>query len=320
MPQKKLELSKKLDDQEDGELKKLPAEVETPAVPVPARPAARSRPASQISTKSSRAKLRDSIMQVSNKVEEPASDPLKDPFDQSSPRLNRPGEKTDPTLEPEMPQTSPSDERSAPLPSANDPFPEDRIPVPPSEELPSYPQGPMDMPAEVGGCENDEKDCERAINELRRNTIDTIVVDIVIEGEGGLPPVAGRDYPCECRSGIDASFKPRAWSQTVFNWKATGVCHKPLYFEDVHLERYGHSWNPVAQPFMSAAHFFISVPLLPYKMGLNLPQECIYTLGYYRPGNCAPYLIDPIPFSLRAALFEGAAGVGFGYLFFPPAI
>ncbi len=258
-------------------------------------------------------------MQVSNQVEEPPIDPLKDPFDQSSPGRNRAGEKSDTTPELEMPQTSPSDEQAAPLPNTNDPFPEDRIPVPPGNEPPSYPSGPMDMPAEFGGCENDKKDCSRAINDLRRNTIDTIVVGIVIEGEGGLPPIEGRDYPCECRSGTDASYKPRAWSQTVFNWKATGICHKPLYFEDVHLERYGHSWNPVAQPFLSAAHFFISVPLLPYKMGLNPPQECIYTLGYYRPGNCAPYLIDPIPFSLRAALFEGAAAAGFGYLFFPPA-
>ena len=55
----------------------------------------------------------------------------------------------------------------------------------------------------------------------------------------------------------------------LFTWKASGLCHKPLYFEDVQLERYGHSWNPVVQPFMSAAHFFVSVPLLPYKMGLQ---------------------------------------------------
>ena len=53
---------------------------------------------------------------------------------------------------------------------------------------------------------------------------------------------------------------------------------------------------------MSGAHFFTSVSFLPYKMGVNSPNECIYTLGYYRPGNCPPYLIEPIPLSLQGAV------------------
>ena len=43
---------------------------------------------------------------------------------------------------------------------------------------------------------------------------------------------------------------------------------------------------------------------LPYKMGLELPNECVYTLGYYRPGDCAPYLFDPLPISVRGLFFE----------------
>ena len=52
------------------------------------------------------------------------------------------------------------------------------------------------------------------------------------------------------------------------------------------------------------------VPILPYKMGLELPDECMYTLGYYRPGDCAPYMLDPLPVSIRAGLFEAGAWVG----------
>ena len=67
--------------------------------------------------------------------------------------------------------------------------------------------------------------------------------------------------------------------------------------------------------YATAAHFFVTVPILPYKMGLELPDECVYTLGYYRPGDCAPYMIDPLPLSVRAAFFEGCSVVGFGYAF-----
>ena len=51
-------------------------------------------------------------------------------------------------------------------------------------------------------------------------------------------------------------------------------------------------------------------------MGLEPPNECIYTLGYYRPGDCAPYMIDPLPLSVRGALFEAGAWVG-GVAIFP---
>ncbi|KKL25969.1 hypothetical protein LCGC14_2399990, partial [marine sediment metagenome] len=106
----------------------------------------------------------------------------------------------------------------------------------------------------------------------------------------------------------------RPWCGTTFAWKASGLCHKPLYFEDVHLERYGHSHGPYIQPIISGAHFFLSVPILPYKMGLYPPNECMYTLGYYRPGSCAPYLLDPLPISIRAALAQGGVATGVAYL------
>ena len=68
--------------------------------------------------------------------------------------------------------------------------------------------------------------------------------------------------------------------------------------------------NSRAQPIASGVHFFGTLPILPYKMGLQTPNECVYALGYYRPGSCAPYMIDPLPFTWRAALFEAGAWVG----------
>ena len=94
-------------------------------------------------------------------------------------------------------------------------------------------------------------------------------------------------------------------------WKASGLCHKPLYFEEVNLERYGQTAGPFAQPVLSTAHFFVNIAVLPYKMGIHPPTECQYALGYYRPGNCAPWIIPPVPISLRGALFQaGAVGAG----------
>ena len=82
------------------------------------------------------------------------------------------------------------------------------------------------------------------------------------------------------------------------------------------LERYGHSCHPLVEPFVSGAHFFATIPVLPYKMGMDPPWECQYPLGYYRPGNCAPHLKYPIPLSVRGALTE--AGVVTGLVFILP--
>ena len=129
--------------------------------------------------------------------------------------------------------------------------------------------------------------------------------------DAGIANPNNRPPSCDLAGG---DFLPRQWAPTTFMWQASGLCHKPAYFEDVHLERYGHSWGPYVQPLMSGAHFFLNIPILPYKMGLYPPNECIYTLGYYRPGSCAPYMLDPLPLSVRAALAEGGAAVGMAYL------
>lgn len=119
----------------------------------------------------------------------------------------------------------------------------------------------------------------------------------------------GTVFPEECGLG-DEVFTGRHWAPKTYTWKASGICHKPLYFEDVQLERYGHSAHPLVQPFLSGAHFFATVPILPYKMGMDPPNECVYPLGWYRPGSCAPRMIYPVPLSLRGALVQGATVTG----------
>jgi hypothetical protein len=117
------------------------------------------------------------------------------------------------------------------------------------------------------------------------------------------------DIPRRCPLDSEV-YRGRSWSPTTYTWTASALCHKPLYFDDTQLERYGHMWGPWVQPFASGARFFGTVLILPYEMGLEPPCECIYALGDYQPGDCAPYLLDPIPISVRAALFEAGACAG----------
>jgi len=169
----------------------------------------------------------------------------------------------------------------------------------PASEPESEPDGESEK-EKLDEREESERNCEEEIAKVRADRIDDIDLSILLEGD------AGEDFPFECR--LDsAEHQPRQWPQITYNWKAAALCHKPLYFEQVHLERYGHSWGPYVQPIMSGVHFFGTLPILPYKMGIRTPTECVYTLGYYRPGSCAPYLIDPIPFTWRAALFQAGA-------------
>lgn len=129
---------------------------------------------------------------------------------------------------------------------------------------------------------------------------------VSIAAEGDLFP---QECPLE-----DLPEPGRLHAPLTFAWKASALCHKPLYFEEVALERYGHTRRPLLQPAISGVKFLASIPVLPYKMGLETPNECLYTLGYYRPGSCAPFLRYRIPWQRRAATFQAIAVTGLVFL------
>ena len=158
-----------------------------------------------------------------------------------------------------------------------------------------------------GPCAEEAGDCIKELAKLRGDRIAVIDLDIRV---GGRP---GNDYPCECRLEGD-TYEPRRFATTMFTWKAAGNCHKPLYFEDWQLERYGHSHGGLADPFVSAAHFFVTLPVLPYKMGVELPWECVYPLGYYRPGSCSPWMVPAVPISVRGFAVQAATITGIVFL------
>jgi hypothetical protein len=175
-------------------------------------------------------------------------------------------------------------------------------PTPPEGTGPPAPNTPTaTIEAERGKA---KESCDKSLENLRAYTVDKVKLNIGVTG------TEGKDYPFECSIDDGQQFKGRCWDSTTYLWKASALCHKPLYFEDEQLERYGHSWSPAFQPFISGAHFFCELPVLPYCMGVEPPCECIYALGYYRPGSCAPYMCEPVPLSLRGAVFEAGAVTG----------
>lgn len=94
------------------------------------------------------------------------------------------------------------------------------------------------------------------------------------------------------------------WALDSKNWTAPVFCHRPLYFEDVMLERHGQERFPCVQPLVSGARFFGSVALLPYQSYLQRPLEERYSTGYYRPGSAAPCVRQRLPHDAGAMRFQ----------------
>jgi hypothetical protein len=138
-----------------------------------------------------------------------------------------------------------------------------------------------------------------SVNEPGANWSPTPLADLTtntVLPSGVLP----RDYWTERAPQHVAFFDPggrtRGWPVNTFNWVASCSCSNPLYFEEINLERYGYGCgcfgpccSSCVQSAVSGAHFFANVIALPYKMGVDCPGDCDYTLGHYRPGSCPPW-------------------------------
>lgn len=110
----------------------------------------------------------------------------------------------------------------------------------------------------------------------------------------------------------DEPFTPISMPPSVFAWKASNVSYNPLYFQDVQLERYGHTYGDCIQPFVSVGRFGVQLIGLPYQMALDPPCKEMYPLGYYRPGEPAPKLFYQIPLNARAAAVAAGVYTGIG--------
>lgn len=201
----------------------------------------------------------------------------------------------------------PVDENTQRSQIENGTTPQSEFDFPSNEPVGTQPEVVRPLPSQLREqAAEAQESCEEELEALRSDRINSVDLSIRVDG------VPGQDFPYECTLG-SSQLEPRVWPQITYTWKASALCHKPLYFEQVQLERYGHTTLPDVQPLVSGAHFFGSVAILPYKMGLETPNECIYALGHYRPGSCAPYYIEALPFTWRAAAFQAGAVTGINF-------
>ncbi|MEM6776874.1 MAG: hypothetical protein AAF670_04400 [Planctomycetota bacterium] len=106
------------------------------------------------------------------------------------------------------------------------------------------------------------------------------------------PGILPKNYAAAALESQEAIFHGRghqraANPETLVLWDAPWVAYRPLYFEDVWLERHGYD-HGCCQTLFSAAHFFGRIPVLPYMKGASPCGECTYSLGLGRPGDCPP--------------------------------
>ena len=96
-------------------------------------------------------------------------------------------------------------------------------------------------------------------------------------------------------------------SPLLLHWRASSLWYHPMYFEDGPLERYGHTYDASVQNVISPAKFLVKTAMLPYSMTLRPPCSREYPLGWYRPGEIAPYLKYKPAFNGEAVAKEALA-------------
>lgn len=108
--------------------------------------------------------------------------------------------------------------------------------------------------------------------------IGQVSLDITVPS-GAVPPnIAGIHY----RAAEDVTTESiRQWPEEVYFWQSPAFRHRPLYFEDTHLERFGMVRYPAFRPIVSGAHFFGSLVALPYHATIVPPCHHVSTPNHY---------------------------------------
>ncbi|MBW3595732.1 MAG: hypothetical protein KY475_00490 [Planctomycetes bacterium] len=180
--------------------------------------------------------------------------------------------------------------------------------APPSVEEPLIPPPPEDSPAPQ--VQPRQVDLSiRSIRSARTNLTPPPAFDAQ-----GNPLADPEDFSDQLVT-AETIFYP---SQYGPNWvehtrfpEAAGYCHRPLYFEELNLERYGNSLG-LAQPAVSAAQFYGTVLALPYMATVERPWICYAPEPWYPPpGVAAPWQPPKrYPLRLDSAAVEAATVTG----------
>lgn len=132
------------------------------------------------------------------------------------------------------------------------------------------------------------------------------------------PGLLPRDYAAEAWAANGEEFHGRGHRrqqgyEALVSWEAPWIGYRPLYFEDVWLERHGLDYG-CCQTLVSAAKFYGRLPLVPYMVGANPCCECVYSYGRGRPGDCTPHFFTCPKKSVCGAVLQAASVGGLVWL------
>ncbi|QDT12197.1 hypothetical protein K239x_42060 [Planctomycetes bacterium K23_9] len=105
-------------------------------------------------------------------------------------------------------------------------------------------------------------------------------------------------------------------SPRLANRYPVGFCHRPLYFQELDLERCGEHFGCL-QNLHSAAHFLIGTAIVPYRMATQCPDHLVRGRGDCRTGHTIGHRIEPLSrgnLQGRGVVAEAAAIAGFTFL------
>ncbi len=187
-------------------------------------------------------------------------------------------------------------------------FPRDTAAQPRAREIPPQQTAPFPIPDSAGfrsrvrGCPSIEEiqAASKALNDVK---LQYIVTDSEVPPDCSQVLFTGSEAATTFGRAI-----------TMFQWEPTNFFHQPLYFEDMPLERYGQTVCPHLQPVISGTRFFLTFPIMPYKLGVQHPHDCVTILGFHRPGNCAPCVREVLPLDGHGAFLQTATTLGFIFL------
>ena len=150
------------------------------------------------------------------------------------------------------------------------------------------------------------------INRYSLTPIQSISLSTASEGE-----LSPKDLAGEVFTNQQTEFHAYGFSRASFmpskRWTATGIFHRPLYFEDCSLELCGRD-HGCLEPIVSAAKFYGRIAVWPYMIGATCPNQCQYSDGRCHAADCSPHFFRLPKPSLRGALYQTAAVTGAVFL------
>jgi hypothetical protein len=172
--------------------------------------------------------------------------------------------------------------------------------------------------SESGETDDDEDDEDRlqnqlALNEHRLARLKKPLSDIrvVAATASADSPQGGASDLLDTQTGIVITSS--GLSPATPDRYTVGSYHRPLYFEELNLERCGETYG-CATNLISGVHFLTNTVALPYRLATQRPDCPVPSHGDCQSCQSFSHDIEPFGFEPKGVLVEAAAIAGFIFL------